>query len=188
MFWPHWSLLGPYGALGPICPFWAFFGAIFRALQAYRLNWPLNSSSLGPPAQNWQNFFWLLISTAPYVHSWELLEGTMMDGGRGEVRLGKVGPEALGQGRKGVYSDAAPQSCPTARVHRHPLRDHRRILIPYRQFLPWVRCQTLEGDIVTYNTDRHLTPYKYAHVNINHRNKRPPLGSRSDYVDSSVLS
>ena len=75
---PFWAFLGHLAPLAPSGPLWGtwphlpllgFLWGHLSGTQAYRLNWPLNSSSLGPPAQNWQNFIWLLISTAPYVHS-----------------------------------------------------------------------------------------------------------------------
>ena len=40
ILWPHLPLSGPYGALGPICPFWAFFGTFFRALRPIGLTGP----------------------------------------------------------------------------------------------------------------------------------------------------
>jgi len=40
LFWVLWPHVGPYGALDPICPFWAFFGAFFRALGPIGLTGP----------------------------------------------------------------------------------------------------------------------------------------------------
>ena len=50
----------------PFAPSGLLWG-LLSGTQAYRLHWPLNSYSLGLPAQNWQ-FAWVLI-LQPHISS-----------------------------------------------------------------------------------------------------------------------